>query len=404
MAKNLKYIISISFVLLLAGLYTGERIFFIGLGFCVSLLLFSLATALWVVLDFNYTQSIEPRQVTKGSKAILLMEIHNDKFFIYPFIKVYYQTPESWITGSLKESSCSILPGQQHIIREEIDCNIRGRFPIGIKKIEISDLFGFFNFTLDLANQSYYRSLYLDVWPRILYLGSLPIPQIDHEGGLKLNMMSTQEFSNISDIRQYRFGDPLKKIHWKLSSKFQDLLVKNYETDTQPEILFFIETSYSEDKDIINYHIEDQIIECATAVIYYLLSNWISVELITYSGSRQGLTGRNLQDFDRIYGFLARLPFSSSFSITDILKMEQHALRSGTGVFLIVKNLSTQLFNTLFLIKDSNISILLFYIRNPLKSTREDDQIIQELEEKEITTIVVDIDKRLDKILEVFYT
>ena len=401
MTKTLKWFLSVTFILFIGGLYTGERIFYIGFGICISVLFYSLITALWVMLDFNYTQSIDPNQVTKGNKAILQMEIHNDKLFIFPYIKIYYQIPESKITGSLKESSCSILPLQQHIIREEIHCNMRGRFPLGITKVEISDLFGFFSFTFDLTTKSYYRPLYLDVWPRILHLDSLPIPQIDHEGSLNANMTDTQEFSNVSDIREYSFGDPLKKIHWKLSSKVQKLLVKNYETDTQPEILLFIETPYSSNKDIINYQIEDQIIECATAIIYYLLSNWISVELIIYSNSRQGLTARNLQDFDRVYGFLAQLTFSSPFSITDILRMEYHTLGSGTGLFLIVKNLSPQLFNTLFLIKDNNITILLFYIRNPHKPRREEQHIIQELEEKGINTIIVDIDKRLDKILEV---
>jgi len=401
MTKSLKWFLSITFIFLLGGLYTGERIFFIGFGVCISILFYSLITALWVMLDFTYTQSISPNKVTKGSKAMLQMEIHNDKLFIFPYIKIYYQIPESKITGFLKESSCSILPLQQHIIKEEIHCDIRGRFPLGITKVEISDLFGFFNFTLNLAAKSYYRPLYLDVWPRILHLDSLPIPQIDHEGSLNANMMDTQEFSNISDIREYRFGDPLKKIHWKLSSKAQELLVKNYETDTQPEVVLFIETSHSKSKDIISYQIEDQIIECTTAIIYYLLSNWISIELVIYSNTRQGLRARSLQDFDRIYDFLAQLSFSSSFSMTDILRMEYHTLSSGTGVFLIVKNLSPQLFNTLFLIKDSNISILLFYIRNPHSLKKEDQQIMQELEEKGINSIVVDINKRLDKILEV---
>lgn len=401
MTKSLKWFLTITFILLLGGLYTGERIFYIGFGICMSVLFYSLITVLWVMLDFTYTQSINPKKVTKGNRVILQMEIHNDKLFIFPYIKIYYQIPESKITGFLKESGCSILPLQQHIIREEIYCNIRGRFPLGITKVEISDLFGFFNFTLDLTETSYYRPLYLDVWPRILHLDSLPIPQIDHEGSLNANMMATQEFSNISDIREYRFGDALKKIHWKLSSKVQELLVKNYETDTQPEILLFIETSSSNSKDIISYQIEDQIIECATAIIYYLLSNFISVELIVYSNFRQGLMARDLQDFDRIYDFLAQLTFTSSFSICDILRMEYHTLSSGTGIFLIVKNLSPQLFNTLFLIKDNNMSILLFYIRDPHKPKREDQQIIQELGEKGINTIVVNLDERLDKILEV---
>lgn len=399
MTNTLKWFLLVTFTFLIGGIYTGDRIFFMGFGVCVAILFYSLATALWVLLDFNYTQSIDPAQAVKGSRAVLQMEIHNDKLFLFPYIKIYYQTPESKIIGTLKEKTCSILPLKQYTIREEIYCDIRGRFPLGMTKIQISDLFGLFNFTLDLARQSYHRPLYIDVWPRILHLTSLPIPQIDHEGSLSSNMIGTEEFSNISDIRQYRFGDPLKKIHWKLSSKLQEIQVKNYETDTQPEILFYIDSSYTKDRDMVSYKTEDQVVECATAIIYYLLSNWISLEMITYSDARQGLTARNLQDFDKLYAFLTQVSFSSSFTITEVLKMEYHTLSRGTGVFLIVKNLSPQLFNILFIIKDSGISLLLFYVRDPNNPKREDDQIIEELDEKGINTIAIDINERLDKVL-----
>lgn len=403
MTKASRWFIIINFILLLAGLYTGERIFFIGFGVSMCIMSYSLATCLWVLMDFNYTQSIKPRQVTKGTKAILQMEIHNDRLFIFPYIKVYYQNLYSGIYGTLEESICSVLPLKQHIIKEEIPCNIRGRFPLGIVKVEIGDLLGLFNFSIDLTKKSYHRPLYIDIWPRILRLASLPIPQIDHEGNVSKALMDTQDISNISDIRQYRFGDPLKKIHWKLSSKLQEIQVKNYESDTQPEIIIIIETSYNENRDMDSFLIEDQMIESTTAIVHYLLSNWISLELIGYTNARQSLTGKNPQDFQEFYGFLANLPFSSPFSIGDIMQMESHLLgNSNSGIFLVLKSLSPKLFNILFSIKDRGLPLLLFYVKNPGRSNKTEEQIMQEFSEKGINTIVVETNKRLDKILEAF--
>ena len=94
MTNTLKWFLLVTFTFLIGGIYTGDRIFFMGFGVCVAILFYSLATALWVLLDFNYTQSIDPAQAVKGSRAVLQMEIHNDKLFISLY-KIYYQTPES---------------------------------------------------------------------------------------------------------------------------------------------------------------------------------------------------------------------------------------------------------------------------------------------------------------------
>ncbi|HZJ83785.1 MAG TPA: DUF58 domain-containing protein [Clostridia bacterium] len=400
MTKTFRWFIVFVLLFIFGGIYTGDKIFFIALGVSLSILFYSLLTNLWVLLDFNYIQIVTPPQATKGNTAILEIEIHNDKFFIFPFIKVYYQTPDSGIIGYLEESTCAILPLSKHLIVENIHCNVRGHFPLGIVRIEVGDLFGLFNFSMDLTKQSYHRPLFLDVWPRVLNLTYLPVPQIDHEGNLSTNMMRTQEFSNISDIREYAYGDPFKKIHWKSSSKLQEIMVKNYETDTQPHIMLFIETSHYPRDNMINYQIEDQILESTTAIVYYLLSKSIPIQLIAYTNIRQNVHGQSLQDFDNLYGFLAHTVFQSPFSMSHILRMEYNTFLRGSGIFLIVQHISAEIFNTLFLIKDSGVSISIFYIKDQTEDNGEDKQIIHELNEKGIHTIVVQTDRLLNKILE----
>ena len=43
----------------------------------------------------------------------------------------------------------------------------------------------------------------------------------------------------VSDIRDYRPGDPLKSIHWKLSSKSEEFIVKEHNTGTSTETVIF---------------------------------------------------------------------------------------------------------------------------------------------------------------------
>jgi len=64
------------------------------MGFIV---IYSLFSILWVMLDFNYFQQVIPSRVKKGEKVVLEIQIHNDKLFIFPYIKVFYQTPHSVI-------------------------------------------------------------------------------------------------------------------------------------------------------------------------------------------------------------------------------------------------------------------------------------------------------------------
>ena len=87
-------------VLLFFALYTGEDLYYIGFGILVSVVVYAALTNLWVLLDFKYLQDIAPGRANKGQKAVLTLQIHNDKPFIFPFIKIYYQTPETILTGT----------------------------------------------------------------------------------------------------------------------------------------------------------------------------------------------------------------------------------------------------------------------------------------------------------------
>lgn len=399
--KHLRaFMICLGALFLGLGLYSGEKIFFMGFTLIASLVFYALITNLWVLMDFRYLQKLIPKKATKGDKVSLIIQIHNDKPFIYPYIKVLYQTPQSVLTNEVKEEVLCILPFHYGEIKEDFICDLRGHYTVGITAVEVSDPFGLFTFSMNLLNRSYHKTLELDVAPRIVRLTSLPLPQIQAEGTTRQELLATEEPSSLSDMRQYQYGDPLKKIHWKVSAKLQELYVKNYETNTQPQILMFVETFPYPSEGIGRYKVEDQIIECAVAVIHFVLSRWLSLQLIIYHKERQQLSGRNPGDFNRFFDYLAALPFNSSFRMDEILAMESSGFSKGQSIVLIVHHMSYRLFNHLCLLKQSNIHPLLFLVYHGTKLNEDIQRMTEELNRREIPCFLVHSDERIDRVLE----
>jgi len=353
-----------------------------------------------VAVDFTYLQKINPTHVKKGTKTVLEIQIHNDKPFIFPYIKVFYQTPYSAIKKQEKEFVCSVFPFQHKAIQEEINCDLRGRFHIGIVRVEIRDIFGLFTFSVNLTNKTYHKPLILEVWPRILTLPHLPISLMEQGSNINLNFVATNELSNPSDTRSYRPGDALKRIHWKLSSKLLDIQVKNFETGTRPENLLFIETIPFSSDDLTRYKVEDQVVECSIAIIHHILSKWYSIELICYDTSRQNLIGNNPHDFERFYNYIGSLQFNSIFPMEAILKMEYPQIHRGSSIIIIIHHLSHELFNMLYQFRQSGVFVMVLYI-DPSQHIKQDiKEMLEGLNEKDIPTIIIHPDQRLDKILE----
>jgi uncharacterized protein (DUF58 family) len=400
--KTRRILIALSIVVLLFfGLYTGEDIYYTGFGIMVSVVAYAALTNLWVLLDFKYLQDVTPGRASKGQTAALTLQIHNDKPFIFPFIKIFYQTPESILTGAAKEGVLSILPFQHGEIREEFRCSLRGNYPLGITSIEVADMFGLFRFSMNLMNKHYHKLPMLYVMPRIITVNYLPLPQIQQEGLLNNQLLKTNETAAISDIRQYEYGDPMKKIHWKVSSKLQDIYVMNYEMTTQPYTLLFLEMKPPACGSLIEKRqIEDQIIETATAVCHYILNKWLPLKLVAYHGERQEMDGRNPQNFQSFYEHLSGIAFDSPFSMDEIVQIESSAFRQSGSLILVVHEMSYSLFNQLCIFKQSGIYPMVFLILHRNNKYQDSEKMIESLNEKDIPSFLIYSDQRLDEALE----
>ncbi len=106
----------------------------------------------------------------------------------------------------------------------------------------------------------------------------------------QINMNENDEFSKIKpgddcseifNIREYAYGDKLNRIHWNLTTKLDELMVKEYSLPVSSQIIIVFE--FCSDRESKNmFYKNDAAIETAMALSYYMTRNSISHKIAWY--------------------------------------------------------------------------------------------------------------------------
>ena len=213
-------------VFLVAGLYTGMRLWFILLLAQILLVLFIFALNQWTLRTFAYTQSLDVAEAVKGSETALHLSIRNEKPFPLSMMKV---DVEMAAPSENTQVSFSLLPFTGKEFDFKVAMPYRGVYPIGITTMRITDIFGLLPMGFDMRKLKYYRQPELTVYPRAETPDSLYADMADEKLFGERYLHASESGSSISGARAYRPGDPLKQIHWKKSAQHGELFVKQYE-------------------------------------------------------------------------------------------------------------------------------------------------------------------------------
>ena len=108
-------------------------------------------------------------------------------------------------------------------IRHKVRFHYRGRYEIGVLDMRIKDPLGLFSAALP---DSVTRMVI--VFPRMLDISGAKESATTEVPTDLTRRAVTSERSEQANIRAYVGGDALKDIHWKLSSKLDELLVRDY--------------------------------------------------------------------------------------------------------------------------------------------------------------------------------
>ena len=161
--------------------------------------------------------------------------IDNQSILAIPFVEAMVSIPQSNAVRCTERSlRVSMAPLTGYHVKNTVSFRFRGTYDIGVKCFYVYDLFRIFRARVDVENLT---TVY--VLPRRLNLEDTAAHSVSDDTARTVRSPLVVDKLEVSDIRDYQNGDSLKSIHWKLSSKSETFVVKDYNTGTSNQTVVF---------------------------------------------------------------------------------------------------------------------------------------------------------------------
>ncbi len=235
--------------------------------------------------------------------------------------------------------------------------HVGAMFP-GVESFTVSDVFGFFkkeHKPESAGNELLVLPVPFDVEPLTFAAGDM---------GVETMKRAMEDPSSPSDVRGYQPGDPLKRIHWKMSARKQELMIRQFEEPALPDALVLMDTSppalpAGMDPDKLNY-LQDAVLETAASVVSCQISHENPVRLplvgdrpMEYHGS-MGLT--------ILLEELARCTFNETEQFERVILMQMNDLRKTGAVVIITTRLTSVLVDLIGRMKRMGPNVRLYLV------------------------------------------
>jgi uncharacterized protein (DUF58 family) len=208
-------------------------------------------TRLWeryALTRIEYHRRLSSKRAFFGEELLLELEVANRKPLPLPWVEIDDEIPEeiTFLKGKTTQSHktarvhlTSLLSlGWYHRVKRlyPIRCDQRGYFTFGPTRICSGDLFGFSRQEIEFSDIDR-----LIVYPRIVPLEQPGIPSKQPLGDIRTKRHIFQDPVLTMGVRDYHFGDSLKRIHWKTTARIGKLQTKVFEPTTSVDMGIFLD-------------------------------------------------------------------------------------------------------------------------------------------------------------------
>ena len=231
-----------------------------------------------------------------------------------------------------------------------------GAFSVGLQACTVEDLLGIVRKRVVLK-QTFFDLLVL---PQTFEVDPLALAPGDP--GSELMARATEDLSAPSDVRSYQQGDAMKKIHWKLSLRKGELMVRKFDEPILQDVLLLMDCSRppSWGHPQAEADIKDTLLETAASVI--------TAQSATDRTWRLPLLGSHPVDVETSMGlplaldYLSRVDFSETDRFERVLSMEAGRLRKVGCVVIIAARLNVAMVDIMIRMHRAGPNILLYLV------------------------------------------
>lgn len=238
-------------------------------------------------------------------------------------------------------------------------CPQRGRYEIGPFEIYFFDPLGLF-----FLKKTYGINTEIYVYPRTFHIRNFP--QIA-KGAMPWFGIETARVSPDEDefygIREYKSGDPIKKIHWASSARKNHLIVKQFQRQSflRASIIFTLEkeSNFGEDKECV----AEYIIKIAASLAKYLIDSGVSVEIIAHTGESVHIPfNKGPEHLEDILKFLAAAQAKSNKNLLEVFESFSAYISKDSTLIAIMLDKDKGYLPAMLSLEARNISLLPIFL------------------------------------------
>ncbi|MBP3652957.1 MAG: DUF58 domain-containing protein [Clostridia bacterium] len=340
--------------LLSAGLATGGRIYYALFLVLVLMVVFALISVVWTLFTVRVTmKGVKPR-VVRGDKLMTILTVEHRSLLPAGSLRVTLNVPGG--VGGRQELSVEAPPFAKRNFRNVIRCPHRGNYEVGVAKLSAEDIFGLFEF----SRKSGKKLMRVEVCPRV---NDAPVMQLKpSDVGPEFRSRATEDAASPSDIRKWQDGDELKKVHWKLSMRKRELMVRTFEESARPDTLIIPDLSEITALRDQKLTLEDYICEVALSAAKAQLDAGFPVRMPLQSRRPRELSGRMPADVASFAEALMRVEFDSTYPYEQILMLMFQRMQRTGGAVLVTSRVSTRTVDIALRMQQRGIQVKLIWI------------------------------------------
>lgn len=342
------------FVLLLTvALCTGSQLFLLFSFLVVLLIVWSLAAVLWASATLRVDGGMQEQAVHRGEDLVFTLRLrHNGLIPVAPLL-LEISDP----SGSLdRDIRLKNMPRRVQSLRLPIHAAHVGVFPVGLRACVVEDLLGIVSRRVVLPD----TSVLLTVLP--CTFSTDPLVLSPGDPGSEIMARATEDLNAPSDVRGYQPGDAMKKIHWKLSLRKGELIVRKFDEPVLQDVLVLMDCSRppSWGHPQAEADIRDALLETAASVL--------SDQASTDHQVRLPLLGGHPVDVEKSMGlpiamdYLARVDFSETDRFERVLLLESRRLRKVGCVVVISARLNIPMVDVMIRMHRSGPNIRFYLV------------------------------------------
>jgi hypothetical protein len=380
--KKILYVL-IFLIVLFCAFYTNSDELYMWMYILLGVPLLSFALLGIASLRLKYTESIDNKTVTRGDNVNYRLKIHNEDFFMYPFVQTHFYV-DHYISRELFQTGYYFLfPRKEYVIEKGIPCSHIGQFNIGIKEFRLTDYFGFF--TLKTAEKTSVKII--RVLPKIHYIPRFSSVQgnVEEKVSISGEKGVLEDYTEIEAIDEYKPGVPFKKVHWKVSAAKDKLMVKEFAHPNDLSVSMFVDIDTGNYKEEDKLIASDIVLESALSIAHYFVNNNITCKIMMNDMDMTDRTVADKKDFEGYYDFMSILNMDQWLSFEDIMRNYYTRYFASRDAIIVSGRLSEDLMDLIVELKMAGINVVLI---TPVLGSPEEKR-------KTLTSISILRDKKI---------